>query len=332
MKDYGIAILETAGTFLGVKEWAGSRHNPVIVGFFASSGHEWVQDDETPWCAAFVNSILAAVGLPHTGALNARSYLNWGTEVGLADARPGDIVVLWRNSRTSPEGHVSILVSIRGDRILLRGGNQGDAVTDQEFPISRVLSIRRASGFTDQRTSRPTLRRGDKGAFVLDLQDQLHRLGYFSGQRDGDFGPLTESSVRDFQSDNELGVDGVVGPITWRQLTIAKARPHREVTEKDLVESGSRTIVKAQEAESVIGQTGTATVGVATVGGVVEVARQLDESKSLIESAQAILVDYWPVLMIGAIVFIGARLVQGHLAQIREARLHDARTGANLRR
>jgi peptidoglycan hydrolase-like protein with peptidoglycan-binding domain len=33
---------------------------------------------------------------------------------------------------------------------------------------------------------------------------------------DGDFGPLTEQAVRDFQASEDIDSDGIVGPITWR--------------------------------------------------------------------------------------------------------------------
>jgi peptidoglycan hydrolase-like protein with peptidoglycan-binding domain len=41
---------------------------------------------------------------------------------------------------------------------------------------------------------------------------------------DGDFGPASEASVRDYQADVGIAVDGVVGPVTWSLLANTTAR------------------------------------------------------------------------------------------------------------
>ncbi|MDX2592793.1 peptidoglycan-binding protein [Streptomyces sp. WI03-4A] len=58
---------------------------------------------------------------------------------------------------------------------------------------------------------------GDKGGCVTELQRLLRHFGY-SVDVDGDFGPATESAVRNFQSTHGLSVDGQVGPNTKREL------------------------------------------------------------------------------------------------------------------
>lgn len=62
-----------------------------------------------------------------------------------------------------------------------------------------------------------TLRRGDNGEEVLELQRLLVENG-FHLTPDGKFGQRTESAVRQFQHDNGLHVDGVVGDATWQAL------------------------------------------------------------------------------------------------------------------
>ena len=81
---------------------------------------------------------------------------------------------------------------------------------------------------------RPTIRRGNKGADVIECQTMLTRLGYDIGKSgiDGDFGRATEAGVKAFQSDHKLVVDGVVGPMTWDALDKAIAQLDEKPSEK----------------------------------------------------------------------------------------------------
>jgi N-acetylmuramoyl-L-alanine amidase len=64
----------------------------------------------------------------------------------------------------------------------------------------------------------PFLRRGSLGSGVAALQETLQTLGYYTARVDGDFGPLTDKAVREFQSAAGLVPDGIVGPLTWAAL------------------------------------------------------------------------------------------------------------------
>ncbi|MFE9372337.1 peptidoglycan-binding protein [Streptomyces sp. NPDC006711] len=72
-----------------------------------------------------------------------------------------------------------------------------------------------------------TLRRGDSGPGVLELQERLAQLGLYTGSADGGFGSRTERAVRDFQS--YLGITddpaGVYGPGTRQALESMTDRP-----------------------------------------------------------------------------------------------------------
>ena len=71
-----------------------------------------------------------------------------------------------------------------------------------------------------QTVSYKTLRRGNYGELVKQLQTKLNALGYDLGVCgiDGDFGQATEKAVKAFQKDHGLTADGVVGQKTWAAL------------------------------------------------------------------------------------------------------------------
>lgn len=72
----------------------------------------------------------------------------------------------------------------------------------------------------------PTLRRGSRGVFVRYLQQKLLSKLYPVGTIDGIFGTNTQTAVEQFQSENGLTVDGIVGIQTWGKLTpIGGGRP-----------------------------------------------------------------------------------------------------------
>lgn len=136
-------IYDVAESHLGVKEYPAAKHNPTIIEYYKASGHSWVQDDETPWCAAFVGAVLAECGMRGTNELNARSYSKWGEAVELSQARKGDVVVFWRGSRDSWKGHVAFFSHHEDGKVYVLGGNQGNKVSVAPYPTDRLLTIRR---------------------------------------------------------------------------------------------------------------------------------------------------------------------------------------------
>ena len=71
------------------------------------------------------------------------------------------------------------------------------------------------------------LKSGAQGDAVRELQKQLKKLGFYSGNVDGDYGPGTENAVKRFQAQYGLTADGVAGARTLSALAMAKetARP-----------------------------------------------------------------------------------------------------------
>ncbi len=65
----------------------------------------------------------------------------------------------------------------------------------------------------------PLLRSGSRGVYVRYLQQKLVAKLYPAGTADGIFGNNTLNAVKQFQEENGLAVDGIVGSLTWAKLT-----------------------------------------------------------------------------------------------------------------
>ena len=129
---------------MGVTEVSGSDSSPHIMAYFKACGTsaDWVKDDSTPWCGAFVGAIMAGDGyvLP-SEPLRARAWLGWGT--ALDEPVPGCVVVISRGDDPA-SGHVGFFRQWNEDRtsIYLLGGNQGDCVSIAAFSANRVIGYR----------------------------------------------------------------------------------------------------------------------------------------------------------------------------------------------
>lgn len=143
MKD----LLQIAISQLGVKKIVGSSHNPIILNYFKEIGHEWVKDDETSWCSAFINWCALKSGYEMSGKLDARSWLKVGKKI--ESPNYGDIVVFWRESKSSWKGHVGIYMGETSTYILVLGGNQSNEVKMSLYSKSRLLGYRRLNKLTN---------------------------------------------------------------------------------------------------------------------------------------------------------------------------------------
>lgn len=124
---------------LGEREVPGPASNPWIDECFAACGHPGL-NDSTAWCSAAVGWALSAAGFPNTKSLAARSYLKYGRK--LDKPEPGCIVVFWRDSPASWQGHVGFYVRDDGTHVRVLGGNQNNAVTEASYSKSQVLGYR----------------------------------------------------------------------------------------------------------------------------------------------------------------------------------------------
>lgn len=85
---------------------------------------------------------------------------------------------------------------------------------------------------------RETLKHGDRGGAVRELQTMLNTVGA-NINVDGEFGDITFDTVLDFQAYKGLVEDGVVGPVTWTALDNA-IRVHQAMRTRDGIDPCSR--------------------------------------------------------------------------------------------
>lgn len=79
------------------------------------------------------------------------------------------------------------------------------------------------------------LRRGSKGLEVVKLQRRMRELGFYDSVLDGDFGAGTDRAVRQYQSANNLVVDGIVGARSWLVLFNQAYPDHSEIFDRSLL-------------------------------------------------------------------------------------------------
>lgn len=132
----GDALFSSADRFRGQGEGSAD-----VIGLLRRAGIS-VDPKMVAWCAAFVNAVLSTNGLPGTGSLAARSFLNYGTSTD-SPVR-GDIVVSRRGNNPA-QGHVGFYQG-RDERgnVLVLGGNTKDRVGVQRVAPGDVLGFRRA--------------------------------------------------------------------------------------------------------------------------------------------------------------------------------------------
>lgn len=147
-----ITAFDIAQVFIGEKEIGGGMDNPMILAMLRTD-NKWPENDEVPWCSAFVNYVCKLLRLPRSKSLLARSWLEVGMGVQLDDALCAfDVVILQRGSgdqpgpeNTTAPGHVGFFAGMSPDWELVEvlGGNQGDQVKISRYPADRILGIRR---------------------------------------------------------------------------------------------------------------------------------------------------------------------------------------------
>ena len=141
---------DIAQRFAGIEEIEGKVNNPQIMAMLKLDA-QWPEDDEVPWCSAFMNYVCWLCRLPRSKSLRARSWLQVGRSVPLTEAFVGDVIVLNRlGGPMDPEiinapGHAGFYAGLGDDHSVIEvlGGNQSNTVKVSRYATSRLLGVRR---------------------------------------------------------------------------------------------------------------------------------------------------------------------------------------------
>lgn len=121
--------LRLAFSFLGLSEIKGKTHNDTIVGWWEKLKLPF-RDDETPWCAGFMNRMVQKAGLAIPKKYRAAA-LGWiwnGYGTKLTGPALGAVMMMERPGKPG-SGHTTFVAGRdRRGRIMGLGGNQGNKV------------------------------------------------------------------------------------------------------------------------------------------------------------------------------------------------------------
>lgn len=145
--------------------------------------------------------------------------------------------------------HTGIVEAVTGNDVTTIEGNTAEQVARRQYSLYSPniagygrprwdLAVNGYSGGTANgaggNTAIAILKKGSTGEAVKLVQQALLKLGYNLGPggADGDFGKMTEDSVRAFQMASGLEIDGQVGPDTWARLGAEVSKKNQTGSDK----------------------------------------------------------------------------------------------------
>ena len=240
-------IVKQAQAWVGLNESSGSfkkiidlynSHKPLARGYALKY--------TDAWCAGTIGALAVACNATDIIPMEvscpkmidiAKSMGIW-VESDAYKPAAGDIMMYdWGDSgsgdNTGSPDHVGIVEKISGSTITVIEGNYSNAVKRRTMLVNgRYIRGYIVPKYEAEKAEAPKvetaavtaelpmLRKGNEGKTVAAMQILLIGYGYNCGGygADGEFGNGTYASLRNFQSDRGLEVDGICGPNTWAAL------------------------------------------------------------------------------------------------------------------
>lgn len=169
----------------------------------------------TEWCLLQFGIDIRAAGC--TSQWNNDSF--WSAKGDISNIPNDTLVCLFYRKKNEPQKMAHTGFGYHGETVECSSGVQYFKTRKSKWQYW-AIPVGIGGGDIPVPTTNPTLRRGDKGPYVTLAQTELMNRGYQLPKfgADGDFGSETLNAVKQFQRDNGLDPDGVIGPHTWEAL------------------------------------------------------------------------------------------------------------------
>lgn len=133
--------MELALKEVGQAEVPGAKSNPRIIEYRTMAGLPFgaMDDGKVPWCAIFVNAMLAQAGVKTSGSAMARSFVRHPDFIRIEQPMVGCITVIASPSRGAAAGHVFFYSAEKGIMLQGLGGNQNDSVSVEMFRKANLV-------------------------------------------------------------------------------------------------------------------------------------------------------------------------------------------------
>ena len=175
-------------------------------------------------CAQLVRWCMDHIGISMVSGANSQWQKTDWEEAGSIDTIPrGKVCLVYREDSDGKKHHTGIYC---GDGYIIHAKGHDYGVVRELLGNPKFTHWGIPKGLYSELPAHPTLRKGDKGAAVKELQTLLNKFGY-GLTVDGSFGNKTYNALRMFQSSKGLTVDGVCGPKTWAALEGGAANPQQ---------------------------------------------------------------------------------------------------------
>ena len=175
-------------------------------------------------CRGFTYWVMLQVGITIKGQGATSQWnddSNWSAKGEIKDMPSGQICcVFMYNKKTGKMDHTGLHVG-NGRIIHCSGEVKTGKITDKGWTHFAVPVG--MEGDVPVPTTKPTLRKGATGPYVVECQEDLLKLGYDLSPygADGKYGDTTIREVKKFQTANGLVADGICGQMTWAALDAA---------------------------------------------------------------------------------------------------------------